>query len=277
MMEGLEERVAERTRELREANEKIRKNEKRLQEELDVARDIQRSMIPLIFPAFPDRREITIFATLEPAREVGGDFYDFYFVDSDHLYLVIGDVSGKGAGAALFMAVAKTLIKAHAAGSLSPASIVTKVNEELSENNEQTMFVTLFIGVLNVRTGEFVYTNAGHNPPYLLRTDGSKTLYSKRHGPAVGAIGGVEYQQDSGEVAPGDVIYMYTDGVTEAMDLQNALFSDERLENLLERKIASDPQELVEATISEVKEFIGTAPQSDDITVLVVKALERDS
>jgi len=273
VMEGLEQRVSERTRELEDANAVIRVNEQRLQDELNVARDIQMSMIPLTFPVFEDRDEISVYATLDPAREVGGDFYDYYFVDDDHLCCVIGDVSGKGAGAALFMAVAKTLLKTSAMSGLSAAQIVTHVNEELSENNERSMFVTLFTVILNVRTGTLTYTNAGHNPPYVLRPDGTNVRLDTLHGPVVGAMSGMTYKEDQLDLRPGDKLYFYTDGVTEAMDAAGALYTERRLVASLESARTSPAQDVVSQTFDAVKAFIGSAEQADDITIVAIDYL----
>ncbi|MHC4921829.1 MAG: PP2C family protein-serine/threonine phosphatase, partial [Planctomycetota bacterium] len=273
VMEGLEQRVSERTRELQDANAVIRVNEQRLQDELNVARDIQMSMIPLTFPVFEDRDEIGVYATLDPAREVGGDFYDYYFVDDDHLCCVIGDVAGKGAGAALFMAVAKTLLKTSAMSDLSAAQIVTHVNEELSESNERSMFVTLFTVILNVRTGTLTYTNAGHNPPYVLRGDGTNVRLDTLHGPVVGAMGGMTYKESQLDLRPGDKLYFYTDGVTEAMDAAGALYTERRLLASLESARTSPAQGIVSQTFDAAKAFIGSAEQADDITIVAIDYL----
>jgi sigma-B regulation protein RsbU (phosphoserine phosphatase) len=273
VMEGLEQRVAERTQKLQDANALIRLNEQRLQDELNVARDIQMSMIPLTFPVFEDRDEISVYATLVPAREVGGDFYDYYFVDDDHLCCVIGDVAGKGAGAALFMAVAKTLLKTSAMSGLSAAQIVTHVNEELSESNERSMFVTLFTVILNVRTGTLRYTNAGHNPPYVLRGDGTSVRLDTLHGPVVGAMGGLTYTESRMDLHPGDKLYLYTDGVTEAMDAEGALYTERRLLTSLESARRSEAKGMVTHTFESLNGFIGSAEQADDITIVAVDYL----
>ena len=173
----------------------IKKHSDRMEQELNVGHDIQMSMLPLEFPPFPERSEFSLHATLKPAREVGGDFYDFFFVDDDHLCLVVGDVSGKGVPAALFMAVTKTMIKSQATDDPSPASIITRVNDDLSADNPASMFVTLFIAIVNTRTGEFRFTNAGHNPPYILRGDKLECL-DQRHGPIIGAVEGVAFRED---------------------------------------------------------------------------------
>jgi sigma-B regulation protein RsbU (phosphoserine phosphatase) len=258
--------LKELERELATANE-------RMSTELNFARDIQLDMLPLIFPAFPNRTEVTVHAALESAREVGGDFYDFYFLDDDHLCFVIGDVAGKGAPGALMMAVSKTLIKSRAADDDEPASILTHVNDELSQDNKSSMFVTVFLGIINVKTGKFVYTNAGHNPPYIRRRDGSLQKVDAFHGPVIGAMPGLPYQQDSDVLHPGDTILLYTDGVTEAFNEEEQLFSEKRLETLLISESLDSAESVVLGTIDEVNRFAGDAEQSDDITLLAVQYL----
>ena len=245
----------------------------RMEEELNVGREIRMSMIPLSFPPFPDRGEFSIDAVLEPAREVGGDFYDFYFVDEDRLCVCIGDVSGKGVPSALFMAVAKTLIKSRAVDDPSTASIMTHVNGELSRDNPSCMFVTIFIGILDVGTGELMFTNAGHNPPYVKGGDGALRRLDQRHGPVIGAVEDLVYAEERIVLAPGDVLYMYTDGVTEAMDGEGALYSDERLADWLASTTFSSTEAMVRDTVAEVEEFEGEAEQADDITVMALRFL----
>jgi PAS domain S-box-containing protein len=251
-------------RQLKIANE-------RMSIELNFAREIQMSMLPLIFPAFPLRKEVTLYATLHPAREVGGDFYDFYFLDDDHLCFVIGDVAGKGAPGALLMAVSKTLIKSRAADDSSPSSILTHVNNELSEENESAMFVTVFLGILNVKTGELVYTNAGHNPPYIKRSDGILQKLDAFHGPVIGAMPELTYKQDSDTLGKNDAILLYTDGVTEALDIEDQLYSDPKLVELLLAQEYKTPKEMVEVVAEDVKAFQGDAEQADDITILALQ------
>jgi sigma-B regulation protein RsbU (phosphoserine phosphatase) len=253
-------------RELENANE-------RMSTELNFARDIQISMLPLIFPAFPDRREVSINAALESAREVGGDFYDFYFLDDDHLAFIVGDVSGKGAPGALMMAVSKTLIKSRAADDSEPASILTHVNNELSEDNISSMFVTVFLAILNVRTGEMVYTNAGHNPPYIRRRNGSVRKLDAFHGPVIGAMPGMPYGQDKDQLVEGDIVLVYSDGVTEAFNEQEELYSEERLEELLRGESLNSDANIVTGIQESLREFVGHAEQSDDITLLAVHFL----
>jgi sigma-B regulation protein RsbU (phosphoserine phosphatase) len=239
--------------------------------ELNIGHEIQMSMLPLIFPAFPDRGEIDVHAGLKPAREVGGDFYDFYFIDEERFCFCVGDVSGKGVPAALFMAITKTLIKSRASEDISTASIITQVNDELSRDNPASMFVTFFIGILNIKTGEVVYTNAGHNPPYVKRKTGEVEKLSKRHGLVLGAMDGITYGEDKVLLANADTILLYTDGVTEAMDLNEQLYSDNRLEQLFEVEAFGDSQALVETIMASVKDFENGAEQADDITILALR------
>lgn len=250
-------------RELAKANERMGK-------ELTVGHEIQMSMLPLIFPAFPEHEDFDIFATLSPAREVGGDFYDFYFLDEDHICFTVGDVSGKGVPAALFMAVTKTLIKSRASSDFSPASIVTHVNDELSRDNDSCMFVTLYVAILDLRTGELLVSNAGHNPPLLKRSNGDIEWLKHRHGPVVGAMPGLAYGQDSVKLEPEDMVVLYTDGVTEADDGTGTLYGEDRLERALAAAREHAPENLVKALRESVLAFEGEE-QADDITLLSVR------
>jgi sigma-B regulation protein RsbU (phosphoserine phosphatase) len=227
--------------ELQKAYKIIETQKDRMEDELNVAHGIQMSMVPQTFPPFPDRDEFSIHAALHPAREVGGDFYDFFFIDENRLCLCIGDVSGKGVPAALFMAVTRTLIKARASEDTSTASILTRVNDEISRDNKAYMFVTLFVGILDTVTGEMIYTNAGHNPTYIRNADGNLERLDTLHGPVVGAKEGLAYKEDRIRVAKGDTILMYTDGVTEARNPEKEFFEEQRLKELLsEHEFASN-------------------------------------
>ncbi len=257
--------------ELQKAYKIIEAQKDRMEDELNIGREIQMSMIPLTFPPFPDRREFSIYATLQPAREVGGDFYDFFFIDENRFCLCIGDVSGKGVPAALFMAVTKTLIKSRATDDFSTASIITHVNDELSRDNKAYMFVTIFMGILDLKTGVLVYTNAGHNPPYLIRKDDSIERLDQKHGPVVGAMDGLAYKEDKTNLTRGDMLLLYTDGVTEAMDSARNLFSEKRLAKLLSSKKYKSVEEVVQSTVTEVKRFEEGMDQADDITVLAAQ------
>ena len=265
--------ITERKRaeeDLKQAYGIIKVQRDRMEEELNIGREIQMSMVPVVFPPFPDHNEFSVFAALEPAREVGGDFYDYYFIDEERFCFCIGDVSGKGVPAALFMAMAKTLIKSRAADDRSTASILTHVNDELSADNNNCMFVTIFSGILNIRTGELLYTNAGHNPPYLKRKDGTLQPLDQRHGPVIGTLEGMAYAEERDTMEPGDLLVLYTDGVTEAMDAENRLFSDDRLKQLLMDMDTRDADKVVDNMVSAVKSFEGEAEQADDITVLAL-------
>ena len=246
----------------------IKRQKDRMEEELNVGHNIQMSMLPLKFPPFPDRNEFSINALLKPAREVGGDFYDFFFINKDEICLVIGDVSGKGVPGALFMAVTKTMIKSSASGDRSPASIVTRVNDELSEDNPQSMFVTLFLGIANVRTGEFRYTNAGHNPPYIINEGSELVCLDNRDGPIIGAIGGIAYKQNQLSFSRNDKLLIFTDGVTEAMNPAGELYSEHRLESILRDKPSLATDELITDVLMGVEAFAAEAEQADDITLL---------
>jgi sigma-B regulation protein RsbU (phosphoserine phosphatase) len=272
--DALMEELQARNRELQQSLEDLKRTtsvKERMEGELNIGREIQMSMLPLEFPAFPDRSDFTVFAALHPAREVGGDFYDFFLIDEDRFCLCVGDVSGKGVPAALFMAVTKTLIKSRAANDLSPASILSHVNTELSHKNDSSMFVTVFLGILDLRGGEFVYTNAGHNPPYLKKLPGAILRLDARHGPVLGAVEGLAYTEDTISLAAGDLLFLYTDGVTEAMNEEQRLFSDQRLEDWLVSSSATSVEEAVQAGVDVVWDFQGSAEQADDVTVLAVQ------
>jgi PAS domain S-box-containing protein len=258
----------------RKAMEKeLEKANKRMTGELNVGREIQMSMVPLTFPAFPERSEFNIYAVLQPAREVGGDFYDYFFVGEDWFFFCVGDVSDKGVPAALFMAVTKTLIKSRATDDPSPASILTRVNNELSEDNNSCMFVTILVAAFNVRTGELRYSNGGHNPPYIKRADGSLECLDERHGPVIAAVGGITYKEAVAHLGHGDFMFLYTDGVTEAKGPANSLFTDEKLANLLQVNTYDSVEQMVGSTVAEVDEFQGRDHQADDITVLALQFL----
>ncbi len=240
----------------------------RMQEELNVGRDIQQSMLPRVFPAFPDRKELELYAVLEPALEVGGDLYDFFLVDDHRLCFVIGDVSGNGVPAALFMAMTKIMVKTRAASDPSPASIVTHVNDALSAENDSCMFVTLYLGILNLRDGTLLTTNAGHNPPLLKRNEGQFEWMTVQDGPMVGPIPGIAYKESTIKLGPGDELFLYTDGVTEADNRRRELFGNDRLKAVLVRSQAGSVVDRIGEVMRAVKTFAGDAPQADDITIL---------
>ena len=236
--------------------------------ELNVATQIQADMLPRIFPAFPDRREFDLYAFMHPAREVGGDFYDFFLIDEDHLCMVIADVSGKGVPAALFMVIAKTLIKNQAMMGDDPADILGKVNEQLCEGNDAMLFVTVWISILTISTGKGIAANAGHEHPVIRRAGGSYELVVYRHSPAVAAMEGMRFRQHSFELHPGDRLFVYTDGVPEATNAESELFGNERMLDVLNSQPDRKPHALLETMKREIDVFVGEAPQFDDITML---------
>lgn len=240
----------------------------RIGAELNVATHIQASMLPCIFPAFPERQEFDIYATMTPAKEVGGDFYDFFLVDEDHLAVVVADVSGKGVPAALFMVIAKTLIKDHAQTGSCPSDVFTEVNQQLCESNEGDMFVTAWMGILQISTGRIAYVNAGHNPPLICHAGGDFTYLRARSGFVLAGMEGMKYKIQNLEMMPGDCLYLYTDGVTEATDIDEQLYGEQRLEEVLNSHKGERPQQLLENVQKDITAFVKTAPQFDDITML---------
>ena len=248
----------------------INTQKQRMQDELNVGRDIQMSMLQRDYPLFPDHDEFSVHAQLEPAREVSGDFYDLFFVNPAELCLVVADVSGKGVPAALFMAVSKTLFGARAMDDRSPASIMTRVNNELSKNNPSCMFVTVFLAILNIETGELRYSNAGHNPPLLKRADGEVSVLRKIHGPVAGAIEEIAYGEDRILLEQGDVLLAFTDGVTEAMNTADEWYSDARLEAWFADTKGLSAEGWVKELVTSVSGFVGTAEASDDITIMAL-------
>lgn len=244
----------------------------KIEGELNVARDIQLGLLPKLVPAFPGRPEIELASALVSAKEVGGDLYDYYFLDDEHLCFTIGDVAGKGVPAALFMAISKTLIKAAAEKGAEPATMLDKINNDLSQDNPNSIFVTLFVGILNVRSGDIHYVNAGHNPAAIMRNDGSVEILRARSGPAAGIMDGLEYTPLRTQVAPGETFVLYTDGVTEAMNHANVLYGDDRLFNLLEETSnAVGAETIVKRIMADVRSHAGDAEQSDDITILTLR------
>lgn len=244
----------------------------RIESELKIASDIQMSLIPKIFPPFPDRTEIDLFATLKPAKEVGGDLYDFFFIDNDHLFFVVGDVSGKGVPASLFMAVARTLIRAGVEKNATPGDILHLVNNKISEDNDACLFVTIFCGILDMRTGEMLYTNGGHNPPLLISSSKSEVRYVELpDGMALGIMEDSAYRTERLVLAPGDVLLAYTDGVTEAMDANRQLYSEQRLIELIRGLRHCPVEEMSKHLMKNIADYSQNVPQSDDITVLALE------
>ncbi len=244
-----------------------------IQYDLDTARNIQLAILPKVFPPFPERNEFEIFAMMEPAKEVGGDLYDFFLLDDDRVGFVIGDVAGKGVPAAIFMAVSRTLIRATAMKGISPDECMTYVNNLLCKDSVSSMFVTVFYGILNFRTGELEYANGGHNPPYLLKSGGELITMPLTGGLALGVEEGFVFKSSTIQLSPGDLLFTFTDGVTEAMDEEYDLYSEERLEEFLRKHYQLSTTELVKEGFVDVHEYAKGAIQSDDITVLAIRKM----
>ncbi len=250
---------------------------KRMGDELNIGREIQMSMIPLTFPRFPEHRDIDVWATLRPAREVGGDFYDFFFINERKFAFVVADVSGKGVPAALLMAVTKTLLKSHSQSTMSTARIIQKTNNELSENNKDCMFITVFFGIIDTETGEMTYTNAGHNPPYILSPTGELKTLDEIHGPMIGVMENIQYEEATIKLGMDDKIIVFTDGITEAFNNKSEAYGEKRLEQLLSVSNKHGVKYLMHEIVDSVDEFAGEAEQSDDITVFGLRYVDWES
>ena len=245
-----------------------------LQQELDIANIIQTSILQKTFPAFPERKEFEIFAKMLTAKEVGGDLYDFFLIDKYRLGIVIGDVSGKGIAAALLMAVCKTLLKATAYKGMPADSILSEVNNIIVDESPPNMFVTVFFGVLDTRSGAFEYSNAGHNPPYLISAEGKVKQLDNIGGLMIGAFKDVPFESNVVMVKSGESIVFYTDGVTEAFNKDGEEYQESRLEKVLEGKNSLNVNNLVQQVFENVQSFSEGVEQSDDITCLVLKYMK---
>ncbi len=252
---------------------KITAEKEKLGVELDLAKRIQASALPTIFPPFPDRKEFDIYATMDPAKEVGGDFYDFFLIDDDHIGLVMADVSGKGVPAALFMMISKTIIKTYtqAGGTMDTAEILRMVNEQLCANNEADMFVTVWLAIVTISTGAFISANAGHEYPAIRRAGGEFELIHDKHGLPLASMDGVKYRNYEDTLNKGDILFVYTDGVTEATSSENELFGNDRLIDALNGAKTDDCRELIDKVSASIDGFVKEAPQFDDITMLAFR------
>ncbi|MGN1103946.1 MAG: SpoIIE family protein phosphatase, partial [Candidatus Coproplasma sp.] len=243
----------------------------RIGAELDVAAKIQSSMLPCIFPPFPNRNEFDIYATMDPAKEVGGDFYDFFMVDEDHLAFVVADVSGKGVPAALFMVIGKTLIKDHTGLHSDLGEVFTEVNNILCASNSEEMFITAFEGVINLKTGELRYVNAGHETPFICRKNGVYEPFKVKSGFVLAGMNGIRYKSGTIQLEPGDKIFEYSDGVPEATNADNEQYGMKRLAAVLARESKKTPAELLPLIKSDLDAFVNGAEQFDDITMLCIQ------
>ncbi|WP_051227082.1 PP2C family protein-serine/threonine phosphatase [Butyrivibrio sp. MC2013] len=248
--------------------QRVTAEKERIDADLSIASKIQADMLPKIFPPFPERKDIDIYATMNPAKEVGGDFYDLFLVDADHLALVIADVSGKGVPASLFMVIAKTLIKNRLQMGEAPAEALANVNNQLCEGNDAELFVTVWAVVIDLKTGDVREVNAGHEYPAFKKAGGVFELIKTKHSPAVATIEGLSFRETFFHMDPGDMLFVYTDGVTEATNKDMELFGEKRLLKALNGNLGAAPKELLPAIKKEIDDFVGEAPQFDDITML---------
>ena len=250
---------------------RITAEKERISTELHMANQIQESMLPNIFPAFPGRMEFDIYATMEPAKEVGGDFYDFFLIDNDHLCMVMADVSGKGVPAALFMMASKIILANNAKLGKSPAEILENANTSICSNNRLEMFVTVWLGILEISTGKLTAANAGHEYPVLKRPEGDFELLKDRHGFVIGGMDGMKYREYELMLEPGAKLFLYTDGVPEATDSEGAMFGTERMLAALNEVPDAEPEQILKHVRSAVVSFVKDAEQFDDLTMLCVE------
>ncbi len=242
-----------------------------VQRDLSTATRIQQSLLPKVFPPFPQHAQIGLYAEMITAKEVGGDFYDYYFIDNDRLAFTIGDVSGKGIPAAIYMAVSRTLLKAVAHQIVNPGEVLRRLNTLLIPESESSTFVTVFFGVLNIRSGELQFSNGAQNSPYLMRASGQVEQLPLTEGSILGKFAHLDYDTLKVRLQPGDTVFLYTDGVSEAMDAGNNQYGDERLKKYLSTATGVTVEEIIKGNIRELKQYTGEAPQSDDITVLALR------
>jgi len=243
-----------------------------LKTDLAVAGEIQQAILPRVFPPFPENdHELDLAALMTPAKDVGGDFYDFFRIDEQHIGLVMADVSGKGVPAAIFMAVSRTLIRAIGLQGYSPEVSITKANELLCNESADQMFVTVFYAIYNIKTGQLEYCNGGHNSPYILHADGSLDQLPISRNCLVGVMDGFEFQKDQTRLAPGDTLVMYTDGVNEAFNTNYEEYGEERMERALGKLASGNCRELIDGLLADVKQYADGAEQSDDITIMALK------
>ena len=263
--------LSARTLEYVDQVRKVTAEKERIGAELSLATQIQASMLPHIFPAFPERSEFDIFASMDPAKEVGGDFYDYFLIDDDHLCMVIADVSGKGVPAALFMMASKIILQSVAMMGLSPAGILQRTNEAICSNNEVQMFVTVWLGILEFSTGKLTAANAGHEFPAIRKPNGDFELFKDKHGFVIGGMDGVRYKEYELQLEPGSKLFVYTDGVAEATSAEKELFGTERMVEALNADPQAAPQEILKNVRASVDGFVKEAEQFDDLTMLCME------
>jgi sigma-B regulation protein RsbU (phosphoserine phosphatase) len=250
---------------------KVTQEKARVRTELDMASKIQKGALPDSFPAFPDRQEFELYASMEPAKEIGGDFYDFFLIDDDHLCLVIADVSGKGVPAALFMMASKIILADNAIMGKSPSEILYDANNAICKNNKLEMFVTVWVGILEVSTGKLSAANAGHEYPALKRGDGGFSVFKDRHGFVLGGMEGMKYKEYEIQLSPGDKLFVYTDGVSEANDPDGNMFEVKRMIDALNEDPDASPAQILGAVRGQINIFVREAEQFDDLTMLCLE------
>ena len=250
---------------------RVTAEKERIGAELTLATRIQAAMLPHVFPPFPGRQEFDIFASMDPAKEIGGDFYDFFLIDEDHLCMVMADVSGKGIPAALFMMASKIILQSCAMLGNSAAAILTRTNEAVCSNNPEEMFITVWLGILEISTGKLTAANAGHEYPVLKRAGGGFELLKGKHGLVIGAMDGVKYKDYELQLCPGDKLFVYTDGVPEATDAEKTLFGTERMLTALNAAAGEGPEQILKSVRGAVDAFVKDAEQFDDLTMLCME------
>lgn len=263
--------VASRGKKMIEIQSETTKKASRIETELDLATKIQTSMLPCLLPAFPGHENIELRAVYHPAKEVGGDFYDYFIIDKTHVGVVIADVSGKGVGAALFMTISKTVLKNQLQLGISPADALTNANRQLCENNEAGLFVTCWAGVYDTENGVLTFVNAGHNPPVVMKKGEAPVFLKQRRGFVLAGLDEFNYREETLELAKGDEMFFYTDGVTEATDANNQLYGEERLLSCLSACGEDSVENQLVTLKKDIDGFVGEADQFDDITVMAMK------
>ena len=263
--------MSARTLEYVDQVRKVTAEKERIGTELSLAKQIQASMLPHIFPAFPEHSEFDIYASMDPAKEVGGDFYDYFLIDDDHLCMVIADVSGKGVPAALFMMASKIILQSVAMMGLSPAGILQRANEAICSNNEAQMFVTVWLGILELSTGKLTAANAGHEFPAIRKPNGDFELWKDKHGFVIGGMEGVRYKEYEIQMEPGSKLFVYTDGVAEATSPDQKLYGTEHMIDALNEDPDAAPQDILRNVRTSVDGFVKAAEQFDDLTMLCLE------
>jgi sigma-B regulation protein RsbU (phosphoserine phosphatase) len=241
-----------------------------IERDLNIARDIQLAILPKVFPPFPDKKEFDIFGFMTAAKSVGGDFFDFFLIDENRLGFVVGDVSGKGVPAAIFMAVSRTLIRATGLKGMPPAECLAYANRLLKNESTSSMFVTVFYGILDIRTGVVEYSNGGHNQPVIIKNDGTVEMMSVPSSMVLGITDDTVYETGSFKMSSGDIFILYTDGVTEAFNKSDELYSEARLIETLKGSKNHNISEIVKTVVDDVYNFSKDVPQTDDITTLAL-------